>query len=59
MGGDRIKIKDKEVIAEKIASEEDSLVKLRLVLLNLVGNYKMRVEEASEAIGVSKRTAHA
>ena len=37
MGRDRIEIRDKEAIVGKIESEEDPLVKLRLVLLNLVG----------------------
>ena len=54
----RTEIREKEIIVNKIKEENDTLIKIRLVFLNLVGNYGMKVKEASEAIGISKRTGY-
>lgn len=58
IGKTRIEVKDKHKISERLREEKDPGVKARPILLNLVGNFGMKVEEASQAVGISKRMSY-
>lgn len=54
----RIEVKDKDKVAERLREEKYTEVKVRLIFLNLVGNLGMKVEGASQAVGISKRMSY-
>jgi transposase len=58
MKKERIEVKDKNKIVGWLRGERDVGVKVRLIFLNLVGNLGMKIEEASRAVGISKRMAY-
>ena len=54
----RIEIINKEEVLGRVREEKESGTKVRLILLNLIGNHKTGVEEACEITGTPIRTAY-
>ncbi|MCL0064612.1 IS630 family transposase [Dehalococcoidia bacterium] len=54
----RIEITNKEEVLERLRGEKEPGTKLRLILLNLIGNHNIRVEKACEITGTPLRTAY-
>jgi len=54
----RIEITNKEEVLGRLREERESGTKLRLILLNLIGNRGIGVEEACEITGTPVRTAY-
>jgi transposase len=54
----RIEITNKEEVLGRLREEKKSGTKVRLILLNLIGNHKIGVEEACEITSTPVRTTY-